>query len=92
MNDNFQCQYTKIVDAAENYTSIQSSEHLKLFRVTLNKSILSSRSETNKVICDIREDFGEFGIYDVYINDNNSCDVKTIKEAVNIYVRKYIFP
>lgn len=63
---------------------------MKLFRVALNESSLLSRSKINTVICDITEDFGEFGIYEVYINDEN-CGINTIKEPVNIYVRKYLF-
>lgn len=71
-----------------NQTLIQSSEYLKLFKVALNDSSLLLSSKANEVICDINEDFGEFGIYEIYINDDN-CSVKTIKEPVNIYIRKY---
>lgn len=77
-----------MAESVMNYTSIQSSEHAKLFRIAVNESDLLLRNEVNGVICDINEKFGEFGIYRVYVGDN-TCSTVIVKEPVNIYVRKY---
>ncbi len=41
------------------------------------------------LICEINENFGEFGIYDIII-DESKCQTIVRKEAVNIYFREYI--
>lgn len=44
--------------------------------------------------CDIDHDFGEFGIYEVLVNDDASvpnCRVDVVLEPVNIYLRKFFF-
>lgn len=48
--------------------------------------ILPSNSSDN-TFCDLDTKFGEFGVYQLTINDND-CTVKVLKQPVNIYMRK----
>lgn len=45
------------------------------------------QDETGTVICDINQNFGQFGVYNVDINEAG-CSINTLKEPVNIYTRK----
>lgn len=81
--------YKKIANVTSNYTLIQNSQYLKLFKIATNNSNFLSESEVKGVICEINTNFGEFGIYDVYVNEKD-CNVQIVKQPVNIYIRKLL--
>ncbi|KAJ8929008.1 hypothetical protein NQ314_018367 [Rhamnusium bicolor] len=78
------------------YESNNCSEEdntLKIFPTNVKFRIASEYKEyfpqdqTNNVICDLNNNFGQFGIYHIDVN-NTSCHVSILKEPVNIYSRK----
>lgn len=76
----FQCPFKYVLNIPSNYTTIESSEYKQLFQI---------RSKQETIICNISENFGEFGVYEINVRDNG-CSVRTLKEDVNIYARKLI--
>lgn len=61
-------------------------------RTSSKRLILSSKYQEewqvvsrNDIICNINPEVGEFGVYHLH----ESCDLDTLLEPVNIYLRKY---
>lgn len=81
----FQCPYLRY-DGRNNTKNIFRSD-LK-FRIASDSLEYSSQNRDVNVICDIDENFGQYGVYSIHV-DSNSCQVETLKEPKNIYLRKY---
>lgn len=60
------------------------------FRIATTSREYYAQDAKENVTCNIDEQFGQFGVYDVNVVGND-CEVVTLKEPKNIYLRKYIY-
>lgn len=59
-----------------------------MFRIASGfRDVYLPQDETETLVCNIDNNFGQFGVYNVDINETG-CYVNTVKEPVNIYTRK----
>lgn len=42
----------------------------------------------DQVICDLDDEFGQFGVYNIKVSNLTTCHVDVVKEPVNAYSRK----
>ncbi|KAG5864759.1 hypothetical protein JTB14_020183 [Gonioctena quinquepunctata] len=54
------------------------------FRIASQRQEYFPQDEWNNVICDLKNNFGQFGVYSVGVNQSG-CYIDVIKEPVNIY-------
>ncbi|XP_025836786.1 heparan-alpha-glucosaminide N-acetyltransferase-like [Agrilus planipennis] len=79
------CPYTEEdISLNDGNTVIINTLHSKLWRILLSNPEYSHQDSNENVLCDLDPQFGQFGIYRLALS-NNSCQVETLKEPVNIY-------
>lgn len=44
----------------------------------------------DNVICDLEDEFGQFGVYNIKVDNLTTCHVDIVKEPVNAYMRKLL--
>ncbi|XP_057660056.1 heparan-alpha-glucosaminide N-acetyltransferase [Diorhabda carinulata] len=54
------------------------------FRLATERKEYFPQDQTENVICDINNEFGQFGVYNVEVNESG-CFVDVLKQPVNIY-------
>lgn len=58
------------------------------FRIGTNYMEYDPQHNEDNVICNIDEQFGQFGVYNATV-ETNVCKIVTLKEPKNIYFRKF---
>ncbi|EEB18822.1 conserved hypothetical protein [Pediculus humanus corporis] len=87
------CPYQRhsIINAGENIIKMSTRRNMKM-RISNDggADYISVSNQSSRICGDITPDFGEFGVYDLTINQESdeqiSCNMTTAKECVNIYL------
>lgn len=80
----FQCPYLRYNGGIRKPNIFETD--LK-FRIANESSEYLPQDKEENVICNLNENFGQFGVYTVNI-ENNTCKVDAELEPKNIYIRK----
>ncbi|XP_076271924.1 heparan-alpha-glucosaminide N-acetyltransferase-like [Rhynchophorus ferrugineus] len=79
-HDCVQCPYTFL-----DQSKVDIMETNMKYRLATRHMEYFPADQKDGVICDLDPHFGQFGVYNIKVNNASSCSVETIKEPVNIY-------
>ncbi|GAB0094362.1 hypothetical protein DMENIID0001_096520 [Sergentomyia squamirostris] len=91
----YRCPYSRVQEIKrrrENVLKIDTKFGLswRIYDQDVGPYTLES-AQNSQILCDLRPDVGEFGVYDVTISDAGKCSLNTALHPVNIYLRKCEF-
>lgn len=75
-----ECPYLFVDIAQHNISSTNTK-----WRLATDYKEYYPEDQTGSVICDLDPDFGQFGIYNIKVENRTSCSIEVLKEPVNIY-------
>ncbi|XP_059617593.1 heparan-alpha-glucosaminide N-acetyltransferase-like [Phlebotomus argentipes] len=87
------CPYSRVQEIRRQHVLRVSTKYgvnWRFFDKDVGPYTLEASTEA-RVVCDLRPDMGEFGVYDVLIDDTEKCAVTTALEPVNIYLPFVVF-
>uniref|UniRef100_A0A1B0CSM6 Putative heparan-alpha-glucosaminide n-acetyltransferase-like protein n=1 Tax=Lutzomyia longipalpis TaxID=7200 RepID=A0A1B0CSM6_LUTLO len=87
------CPYSRIQEIRRSHvlrTSTKFPTSWRFYDRDVGPYALQAAQEA-RIVCDVRPEMGEFGVYDVLIDNAGKCDVTTALEPVNIYLPFVLF-
>lgn len=86
--DCVKCPYTRLQRIKHNAAFTVNSASDYSFRLFEDDQGVYSNVSSTDYLCHLNRTSGEFGAYNILVNDHGRCSVETIYEPVNIYFRK----
>lgn len=86
----YKCPYVRYKSIDEiKEPFVRSTQYSEKWRILSDGSALTVPVNNDSYLCEINTNLGQFGVYDLWIRDDNgdtSCELTTVVKPVNIYL------